>query len=56
MVRQGLVFEGLIMVNPASLATGISALATAELKGPTIATTALLLIRSVTFWTPLSAL
>src|ERR1700682_5445863 len=44
------------MVRWAGEAIGISAFATAELKGPTMETTALLLIRSVTFWTPLSAL
>jgi len=51
-----LVFEGLIIAKWAGAAIGISALPTAELKGPTMETTALLLIRSVTFWTPLSAL
>src|SRR5690348_17183585 len=53
MVRHSLVFDGLIIASGALLATGISAAATPELNGPTMASSLVFEIICWTFWVPL---
>ena len=54
-VRHSLVLDGLIIARGAALATGISALATPELNGPTMPRINLLEIIAWTFCAPLAA-
>ena len=51
-VKPSFVFDGEISASPASLVNGISALATLELNGPTIAITELSAMNVLTFCAP----